>query len=169
MPHVVQYVIRALLDRLRTRRKDTTNDDEEYPDVHLNTEEIHRLLSSERRRLVIGFVANDLADGETVSLDTLAEYVATCENDTQPGELGHRERKSAYVNLYQSHIPKLEAAGIIEWDERACEVAASQSTQGLAEIIRYSQRASSPVTTTPDVLVGAPQSDIGAIEVKASV
>ena len=51
-----------------------------------------------------------------VELGELAEQVAAWENDTTVERITSEQRKSVYSALYQTHLPKLEDAGIVEYD-----------------------------------------------------
>jgi hypothetical protein len=49
-------------------------------------------------------------------MDELAEQIAAWENDVEVGELTSQQRKRVYVSLYQTHLPKLAEAGIVNYD-----------------------------------------------------
>jgi len=71
------------------------------------------LLSNVRRRFVLQRL-QDRPDG--IELSELAEELAATENDADPDELSAQQRKRTYVSLYQTHIPKLAEAGVVEYD-----------------------------------------------------
>lgn len=79
----------------------------------LSQDEIFDLLSSPRRRYVIYHLQQH---GEPIELGRLADEVAAWENETSVEELTSQERKRVYVSLYQTHIPKLEEIGIVDYD-----------------------------------------------------
>lgn len=79
----------------------------------LTQDEAYDLLSNSRRRFVISHLRKR---GRPIQLDELAAEVAAWENDLPADELTDQHRKRAYVSLYQTHIPKLEEAGIVEFD-----------------------------------------------------
>ncbi|MDG5776817.1 hypothetical protein VB773_21910 [Haloarculaceae archaeon H-GB2-1] len=54
---------------------------------------------------------------EEVELGELSAKIAAWENDTEVDELTDQERKRVYVSLYQTHIPKLEEVGLIEYEK----------------------------------------------------
>lgn len=74
------------------------------------------ILSSARRRYMLYYLRE--AD-EPVHINELAEQVAAWENETEVEDLSSQQRKRVYVSLYQSHIPKLESAGIVRYDEES--------------------------------------------------
>lgn len=71
------------------------------------------ILSSPRRRYVLYHLRSL---DEAIELTNLAEQVAAWENDTQAEKITEQERKRVYVSLYQTHVPRLDEAGIIEYD-----------------------------------------------------
>jgi len=71
------------------------------------------ILSSARRRYVLYLLKTE----GRMELTELAEHVAARENDTSVEELTRQQRKRVYVSLYQTHIPKLEDAGFVEYDQ----------------------------------------------------
>jgi hypothetical protein len=79
------------------------------------------LLSNARRRLALKYL---LEQDTPVGIDELATHVAAVENDTEAEQLDDKQRKRTYVSLYQTHIPKLAQAGVVEYDsdERTVEL-----------------------------------------------
>lgn len=75
---------------------------------------IFDILSNKRRRLVIEYLRK--RDG-SVDLTELAEHIAAVENDKPVAELSSSERKRVYVGLYQTHLPKMSDAGIVEFEQ----------------------------------------------------
>ena len=71
------------------------------------------LLSNARRRFVLRRL-QESDDG--IELGELATELSTLENDVPAEELSSKQRKRTYVSLYQTHIPKLEDAGIVAYD-----------------------------------------------------
>lgn len=74
---------------------------------------IFDVLANERRRMVLHRL--QVGDGST-TLSDLAEYIAAVENDKPERALTSSERKRVYICLYQSHLPKLDDAGVIDFD-----------------------------------------------------
>lgn len=88
----------------------------------LSQDVVFDLLSSPRRRFVLYYL--NQVDHE-VEIGELADEVAAWENNTDVDALTSQQRKRVYVSLYQTHVPKMEDAGIIEYDS-------DQGTVGLA-------------------------------------
>lgn len=79
--------------------------------TELVDEEIHNILRNERRRHTITYLRE--AD-DKVSVRDLAEHIAEIETDTSPPP--RNARNSAYISLHQTHLPKLDTHGIVEYD-----------------------------------------------------
>ncbi len=90
----------------------------------LSQDLVFDLLSSPRRRFVLHYLRSE---SDTIALTALADEVAAWEYETPVEELSDQERKRAYVSLYQTHIPKLADAGIVEYDTDSGEVALAQA------------------------------------------
>ncbi|TYT63531.1 DUF7344 domain-containing protein [Natrialba swarupiae] len=83
-------------------------------DEGLSKDVIFELLKNRRRREVLAYL---LEAEETVTLGELAEQIAAWENDTDVNALSSDQRKRVYVALYQTHLPKMDDAGIVEYDQ----------------------------------------------------
>lgn len=82
-------------------------------DHRLSKDVIFELLKNRRRRKVLSYL---LDAEETVTLGELAEQIAAWENDTEVTALSSDQRKRVYVALYQTHLPKMADAGIIDYN-----------------------------------------------------
>ncbi|WP_455448960.1 DUF7344 domain-containing protein [Natrinema thermotolerans] len=81
--------------------------------------EIFDLLSNQRRRYTLHYCKRE--DGP-VTLGDLAEHVAAWELDKEVEEITSAERKRVYTSLQQTHLPTLERADVIEFDDRTIEL-----------------------------------------------
>ncbi|MFW5918568.1 MAG: DUF7344 domain-containing protein [archaeon] len=99
--------------------------------TRLSQDEVFDLLSSPRRRYVIHYLRQA---GEPVELGHLADEVASWENETPVEDLTSQQRKRVYVSLYQTHVPKLEEFGILDYDADAGTV---EITSRIDDIGRY--------------------------------
>ncbi|AGB37253.1 DUF7344 domain-containing protein [Natronococcus occultus] len=88
--------------------------DAETEAVSLSDDDIFHILQTNRRRDAIRYL---LEHDEPVKMRDVAEYVAAIENDTTVAELSSTERQRVYIPLYQSHLPKLDSEGIIEYNK----------------------------------------------------
>ncbi|THE65587.1 hypothetical protein D8Y22_07170 [Salinadaptatus halalkaliphilus] len=109
-------------------RLQPTASDQSVSDSHSNAHAENRLadpssdgpfeiLSSPRRRHVIEFLASSSEDA--VRLRDLAEQIAAWENDISRQEITYKQRKRVYTSLYQTHLPKMDRAGVIDYDRHA--------------------------------------------------
>ncbi|WP_277555928.1 DUF7344 domain-containing protein [Halobaculum limi] len=80
----------------------------------LSRDEVYDILSNGRRRFVIYLLRQE---GGQIALNELSDRVAAWENDIPVDELSDQQVKRVYVSLYQTHIPKLEESGIVEYDK----------------------------------------------------
>lgn len=96
----------------------------------LSQDAIFDVLSSPRRRYVLYYLRRH---GATDILDLTGE-VAAWEYDTDVEELTSQQRKRVYVSLYQTHIPKMDSLGIVDYDQDSGMV---ELTNQADEIDRY--------------------------------
>jgi DNA-binding transcriptional ArsR family regulator len=80
----------------------------------LSKDKIFHLLQTPRRRYVLQYLKEH--EG-TVEMRDIAEQVAVWENETSVQALTSDERQRVYIPLYQSHLPKLDEEGIIEYNQ----------------------------------------------------
>ncbi len=88
-------------------------------DEELSQDTLFSLLSNPRRRFVLQYL--NRVEGP-VTLQDLSVEAAAWENETDPEDLTDQQRKRVQVSLYQTHIPALEDAGIIEYDSDSGEI-----------------------------------------------
>ena len=86
--------------------------------------DIHDVLSNERRRMVLSILREQ--DGQTTARE-LSERIAELETGQSPPP--RNIRQSAYVSLHQTHLPKLDNLGIIDYDESAKTVGLTERAQ----------------------------------------
>ncbi|WP_277554885.1 DUF7344 domain-containing protein [Halobaculum limi] len=88
--------------------------DEDTPSLPVQTAEevaeLFEILSVTRRVYAISVLAE--FDSESVEVSTLVEQVAELEYSAEYSE---RERERVYVALYQSHLPTLQEARVVEY------------------------------------------------------
>lgn len=85
----------------------------------LSTNDIHSLLKNQRRRYVLEYLrAND----DSARLRDVAEQIAAWENDKELKAITSSERKRAYVGLYQCHLPKMDDAEVVSFDQNRGDI-----------------------------------------------
>ena len=72
------------------------------------------MLSAKRRRDVLTYLDES---GEESTLGDLAEHIAAMENGIEPRQLSSKQRKRVYVALYQAHLPKMDDANVIDYNQ----------------------------------------------------
>ena len=83
----------------------------------LDEGEIHDVLRNARRRELISFLNRH--DGYATIQD-LSEHIAALESGEDPPP--RNVRQSVYVSLHQTHLPKLEALDIVDYDTDSKDV-----------------------------------------------
>lgn len=79
--------------------------------------EIHDILRNDRRRAVLEFLSEH--DGRA-TIRELSEYIATLESGENPPP--RNIRQSVYVSLHQTHLPKLDGLGVVDYDTDSKQV-----------------------------------------------
>jgi DNA-binding transcriptional ArsR family regulator len=79
----------------------------------LSEDTIFSILSNERRRYVLRYLDRVEREAE---LGDLTERIAAWENGVEVNELDYNQRKRVYTSLHQTHLPKLDDAGVVEYD-----------------------------------------------------
>ncbi len=90
------------------------------------------ILTNARRRYTLSYLR---AQSDAVSIGELAEVVAAWEQDTSRELVTSKERKSVYTSLYQTHLPKMADAGVIEYDRQRGRVRLSERADELDEYL----------------------------------
>lgn len=83
---------------------------------------LFEVLQNKRRREVLKSLFE--SDDNVMTIGELAEIVAAKENNVPVNSLSSDQRKRVYVPLYQTHLPKLDNVGLVNYD----------SNRGLVEI-----------------------------------
>lgn len=104
-------------------------------DEAITRDEIFEVLSNARRRCIVHYLKTH-AD-RTVELCEIVDYVAAWEADTSIDKLDSDRRKSVYSAVRQTHLPKLEDAGLIEYDHRRGDVELTDDLQEVQLYLEY--------------------------------
>jgi DNA-binding transcriptional ArsR family regulator len=79
----------------------------------LSKDTIFSMLSNQRRRHVLHYLKRN--EGPATIRD-LAEQLAAWENGVAVQELTYKQRKRVYTSLHQTHLPKLDDCGVVEYN-----------------------------------------------------
>lgn len=104
-------------------------------------DQVFEILKNERRRTVLRYL--DEHD-EPVALGDVAEHVAADENDTSVAQISSRERKCAYVGLYQCHLPKMNDMDIVEFNQNRGHIETGPNAAQLKQYLDWSADATRP-------------------------
>jgi len=79
----------------------------------LSRSEVFALLGNERRRYLLQYLTNV---DPPVELGELATRIAAMEHGIAVGRVDSNQRKRVYTTLQQLHLPRLDEAGIVDYD-----------------------------------------------------
>lgn len=96
--------------------------------TELTKGEIFDVLRNQRRRFVLQYLK--YAEGP-VELGELATQVAAWEYETTTDDVSSEQRKRVYTTLQQTHLEKMDEAGIVEYDADAGLIRATEQTDDL--------------------------------------
>lgn len=112
----------------------------------LEKDELFHLLKSERRRRALRYLLD--AESEPVRMRTLAEAVAAEEYDKTVEQLHTDERQRVYITLYQSHLPQLDRAGVIDYNQSRGQITTTPLVEEFEDYLETSTRAESSTNTS---------------------
>ena len=98
----------------------------------LSLDIVFDMLKNERRRRVLHYLKTN--EGP-FTLGELAEHIAALENDKSVQALSSGERKRVYVGLYQCPLPRMDDAGVIEFDRNRGSVELGPNADQLDEFL----------------------------------
>lgn len=98
----------------------------------LSKDEVLELLSNARRRYVLYYLSRR-DDG--VDLSDLAANIAAWEADRSVESITDEDRRRVYISLYQTHLPKLEQAGIVSYDTEERTVRLNERATRIVEYL----------------------------------
>jgi len=81
--------------------------------TELSQDQVFEVLQSMRRRYAVHYLRRENC---RVDFSDMTDHVAAWEYNTSPTDLLSEQRKRVYVSLYQTHIPALAEAGIIDYN-----------------------------------------------------
>jgi len=92
----------------------TVAPDSEGNDSELRRDELFEVLGNRRRLYVLASLKQD-ENGE-IDFAELVTRVAALENEVPADQVESDERKSVYVGLRQTHLPKMDEYNLVEYD-----------------------------------------------------
>lgn len=100
--------------------------------TELSEQAIFDVLANQRRRHAVHTLKRH--NHEPMELGELAEEIAAIENNIDVAELSYDQRKTVYTALQQSHLPKMDDAGVVEFDKDRGTI---EPTPALEEVELY--------------------------------
>lgn len=79
----------------------------------LTEDELFTILSNRRRRYILHELMRE--DGQ-LDIGTLSQEIAAFEDGLELHEVSSSDRKRVYTALHQSHLPKMDKAGVVDFD-----------------------------------------------------
>mgnify|MGYP006296026515 CR=1 FL=1 len=107
---------------------DVSPEPQESPVEGIPVETMYDMLRNKRRRLVLHYLLN--AHNHEAVLGSVATQIAAWENEIPVSAVTSTLRKRTYNTLQQNHLPKMDEAGLIEYErDRGTIVLASDPRQ----------------------------------------
>jgi len=108
----------------------------EHESDTLERGEIFEILSNDRRRYTIHYLKQQPAD-TTATLREIVDQVAAWENGTEVERLDSGDRKTVYTALKQTHLPRLDDFGVVEYDQQRGEVRLADTADQVQLYMEY--------------------------------
>ncbi len=96
------------------------------PAVEVSEDELFEVLANQRRRFAVHLLKRE---EESMEIGRMAEQIAAWENDVSMAEITGTERKRVYTALQQSHLPKMDQAGVVEFNKSRGVIAPTPALQ----------------------------------------
>lgn len=97
----------------------------------LTEDELFEILSNRRRRHILHQL---IQAGDRIDIGTLSEEIAASEDGLKRQEVSSTDRKRVYTALHQSHLPKMDEAGVLEFNKNRGVV---EPTPALEDVEMY--------------------------------
>lgn len=89
---------------------------------------IFEVLRNDRRRLLLHYLKHR---EEAVPVREAVEQIAAWENDKAPEHVTVEERQRVHVSMLQSHLPTMESAGLVTYDQEENVIELTDRALGL--------------------------------------
>ena len=109
-------------------------------ETRFDENEVYDILRNERRRHVLRYLVDD---GEASTIADIADHIAEIESGESPPPSDTRQ--SVYVSLHQTHLPKLDGLGVVEYDRDERTV---RLLEGAEEVVRRLEGPTGPDATS---------------------
>lgn len=109
-------------------------------------DEVLNFLGNRRRLLTLRYLAL-FEPGTTIEVRHLARVVRGVETGNPPRNVGTADYESAYNGLIQTHLPKIDERGLVQYDERRKAVTVEESLEQYVVLTTLAQFVLSAGTT----------------------
>ncbi|MFC5277183.1 hypothetical protein ACFPM1_00165 [Halorubrum rubrum] len=96
--------------------------------VDISDDELYDVLANQRRRFAVHLLKRE---EETMEIGDMAEQIAAWENDVDMAEITGSDRKRVYTALQQSHLPKMDRAGVVDFNKNRGVVEPTDALQNI--------------------------------------
>lgn len=128
---------------LQTRDSNEANrSDRSTTEIGVSKEDIFDVLSNSRRRWTIHYLKNH-GEGR-VPLREDVDHVTALENGVPVQQIDSTARKNVYTSLRQTHLPKMDEIGIIDYDARRGEIELTGDAEAVEMYLEYVPEAGIP-------------------------
>lgn len=79
----------------------------------VSEDELFEMLANSRRRYILHTL---MREDRPLEIGTLSTQIAAREDGLEPTEVTSKDRKRVYTALQQSHLPKMDEAGVVDFD-----------------------------------------------------
>ncbi|WP_117595018.1 DUF7344 domain-containing protein [Haloprofundus halophilus] len=110
----------------------TRTETEKPPADQLSEADVHDVLRNDRRRLTLERLAET---GEETVRD-LSEHIGAIESGEDPPP--RNVRQSVYISLHQTHLPKLDDLGVVDYDDNSKNVSLEGNADRVLAYMRFS-------------------------------
>jgi hypothetical protein len=117
------------------------------------------VFGNSRRRAAIHYLKQCDTDTE-ITLSDLSTQVAAWEHGVDPDELDYEERRSVHISLYQSHIPRMDDVGLIDFDQEHNIITLTETGEEIDVCLR---KVTENETPWPSYFLGLATVDAGAV------
>lgn len=112
-----------------------TNRDRPAADGGMNA--LFEVFTNKRRRYILYYVY-EIA--KPVTIEEIAEYVLVQEAETDVTDLSEKELQPCVLDIYHSHLPKLEQANVVDYDPRSHTVRAWEHAERVQPILEVAKQ-----------------------------
>ncbi|KTG27029.1 DUF7344 domain-containing protein [Haloferax profundi] len=123
----------------------------------LSKDVVFEILKNQRRRDALRYLKEH--EGEA-KLGDMAEFIAAKENDIDIKALSSSQRKRVYIGLYQCHLPKMDSAGIVDFDKNRGDITLLDAAEQLETYLNGNVSNASDAAEESESLVSSPKRNL---------